>query len=129
MIRPPATRLIARALCELVRYDLVGTLFGFRRVHRELNRLGVAAVSAHAETEAAICDAVEWATLFYWKPVRCLQRSIATVRALRRHGVAAQCVIGYRAQPFFGHAWVEVNGRVVNDSPAYQETLQILDRL
>jgi len=38
-------------------------------------------------------------------------------------------VIGYRAAPFFSHAWVEVAGRVVNDSPIYQMRLQVLERL
>jgi hypothetical protein len=48
------------------------------------------------------------------------------VRLLRKHDVVARLVIGYRPVPFFSHAWVEVNGRVVNDSPAYRERLQVL---
>jgi len=38
-------------------------------------------------------------------------------------------VIGYRAAPFFSHAWVEVGGRAANDSPTYQKRLQVLERL
>jgi hypothetical protein len=38
-------------------------------------------------------------------------------------------VIGYRPSPFFSHAWVEVDGRIVNDSPVYQERLFVLERL
>ena len=33
----------------------------------------------------------------------------------RRNGIAAQLVIGCRPLPFESHAWVEVDGRVVND--------------
>ena len=66
------------------------------------------------------------ATCLYWKPVLCLQRSVCAVRLLRSHGVAARLVIGYRPSPFFSHAWVEVDGRVVNSSPAYKTRLRVL---
>src|ERR1041384_5341892 len=65
-------------------------------------------------------------TCFYWKPVLCLQRAVCTVRLLRRHGIFARLVIGYRPSPFFSHAWVEVDGRVVYGSPAYQKRLKPL---
>jgi hypothetical protein len=76
--------------------------------------------------EKAICDAVLLATCFYWKPVLCLQRAVCTVRLLRRYGIHARLVIGYRPSPFFSHAWVEVDGRVVYGSPAYQKRLMPL---
>src|SRR5215813_13721417 len=52
--------------------------------------------------------------------------TVCTVRLLRKHGVHARLVIGYRPSPFFSHAWVEVDGRVVYGSPAYQKRLQPL---
>jgi hypothetical protein len=65
----------------------------------------------------------------YWKRALCLQRSVATTRLLRQHGIRAELVIGYRADPFMSHAWVEIDGQVVNDSPAYQQRLRVLERL
>jgi hypothetical protein len=44
------------------------------------------------------------------------------------YGTQADVVIGYRLAPFLAHAWVEVGGRVVNDSPAFQRRLQALER-
>ena len=76
----------------------------------------------------SVCEAVGCVSSFYWKPLLCLQRSIVTVRLLRANGVRADVVIGYRARPFLSHAWVEVGGRVVNDSSAYQAKLEVLDR-
>ncbi|HEX2267923.1 MAG TPA: lasso peptide biosynthesis B2 protein, partial [Pyrinomonadaceae bacterium] len=73
-----------------------------------------------------ICDAVLLATCFCWKPVLCLQRAVCTVRMLRKHGINARLVIGYRPSPFFSHAWVEVDGRVVYGSVAYQKRLMPL---
>ncbi len=63
---------------------------------------------------------------FYYKPVLCLQRSVVAARLLRKAGAEARLVIGYRAAPFLSHAWVEVDGRVANDSQAYKERLQVL---
>jgi len=51
---------------------------------------------------------VSLAACFYWKPVRCLQRSVAAMRLLRKCGIDGRLVIGYRPSPFFSHAWVEV---------------------
>ncbi len=62
----------------------------------------------------------------YWKPVRCLQKSVATARLLRRHRVDAKVVVGCRPEPFYSHAWVEVEGRVVNESPLYKVRLPAL---
>jgi hypothetical protein len=36
-------------------------------------------------------------------------------------------VIGYRLLPFFSHAWVEIEGLVVGDSPAYKTRLRVLE--
>jgi hypothetical protein len=76
-----------------------------------------------------VCRAVEEACIWYFKRAYCLQRSSVTTWMLRRRGVAAQLVIGYRPVPVDSHAWVEVDGRVVNDRPQYQKFFRVLDRL
>ena len=118
--------LLLRALWEMARYDALSKALGFGGVRRSMKppRSREAAPS----TIEAVCEAVGCVSSFYWKPLLCLQRSIVTARLLRFLGISAEVVIGYRAQPFFSHAWVEVGGRVVNDSSAYQTKLQILDR-
>jgi len=119
--------LCARVFWELVRYDLLFAWCGIKGV-RHRRPAGLHATSS-ADQQAAICEAVRSAAPFYWKPIRCLQRSIVTARIIGRHGIPAQVVIGYRPTPFFSHAWVEVGGRVANDSPVYQAKLQVLERL
>ena len=81
---------------------------------------------AFPDFERVICDAVLLAACLYWKPVLCLQRSACTALLLRRHGVDAHVVIGFRPSPFFCHAWVEVEGRVVFGSTTYKNRLQLL---
>ena len=116
--------LLSSALYEIVRYEVVLSLQGSGRILSQLKRQPVTAKTIGSEK--AICDAVLLATCFYWKPVLCLQRAVCTVRLLRRHGIHAHLVIGYRPSPFFSHAWVEVDGRVVYGSAAYQKRLMPL---
>ena len=120
------TRLVFKALYEIVRYEVMLWLLGSGRVLSQLKRQTISTRVASAGLEKTICDAVLLATCFYWKPVLCLQRAVCTVRLLRRHGIHARLVIGYRPSPFFSHAWVEVDGRVVYGSTAYQQRLKPL---
>ena len=126
MKRTKYTWLVFRAFCEIVRYDAVLRFRGSGAVLQQVRRQSVSERPASAELERAVCDAVLLATCFYWKPVLCLQRSVCTVRLLRKYGINARMVIGYRPSPFFSHAWVEVDGRVVYGSPSYQKRLQPL---
>jgi hypothetical protein len=118
--------LVFKALYETARYDVLLFLRGSGFILRRLRHQTATRKSPGAEREQAVCDAVLLATSLYWKPVLCLQRSVCTVRLLRKHGIDAKLVIGFRLSPFFSHAWVEVNGRVVYGSPAYQKRLQLL---
>ena len=67
--------------------------------------------------------------MWYVKRAACFQRSVVATWILRRHGHAASLVIGYRPIPFESHAWVEVDGLVVNDLPQYRKAFAVLDRL
>ncbi len=75
-----------------------------------------------------VCRAIDIACMWYWKQARCLQRSAATTCLLRRCGTQAQMVIAVQCMPFNAHAWVEVEGRVVNDKPSVKDRYMVLDR-
>ena len=81
-----------------------------------------------ADAVDRVCLAVDMACIWYWKEVLCLQRSAATSCLLKSRGVFAQMVIGAQQLPFKAHAWVEVEGRVVNDRPYVTEMYAVLDR-
>jgi hypothetical protein len=86
---------------------------------------------AHRDTKFTmeqLCQAIDLACIWYWKQVLCLQRSAATVSLLRNYGIEAQLVIGAQLKPFQAHAWVEVDGRVVNDNSYTKELYAVLDR-
>ena len=117
-----------RLVKELLRYDVMEAILGFQGVHQELRRRVPSRRPARPEVEATVCEAVCRIVPFYWKRVRCLQRSVVTARVLCAYGTPADVVIGYRLAPFLAHAWVEVGGRIVNDSPAFQRRLRALER-
>lgn len=119
-------RLTAWALCEMASYDLTNTVFGFKHIRSKLTKQQTAHREPQPELCALLCEAVNLAACFYFKPVLCLQKSVLTVRMLRKCGIDGRLVIGHRSSPFFSHAWVEVDSRVVNDSSAYKEHLKVL---
>jgi hypothetical protein len=67
------------------------------------------------ELTDTICAALNNACVWYPRRAECLQRSAVLTCLLRRYGLPAQMVIGTQKLPFRAHAWVELNGRVVND--------------
>jgi len=73
--------------------------------------------------------AINMACVLYFKQVECLQRSAALVCLLRKLGTPAELVIGAQQLPFRAHAWVEISGVVVNDSPSSVQLYGVLDRL
>ena len=126
MARTKHTLLVLQALWELIRYDLVNVTLGFQHICRQVARQPVASRMLAEKRELLVCDAVGLAACFYYKPVQCLQRSVVATRLLKKSGIKSCLVIGYRPTPFLSHAWVEVDGRVVNDSPVYKERLHVL---
>jgi hypothetical protein len=117
-----------RLIRELLRYDMAQAMLGFRGIHKGLPTPALGRRANSEELEATVSEALDRIVPFYWKRVQCLQRSVVTARVLCAYGAQAEVVIGYRLAPFMAHAWVEVGGRVVNASPAFQRRLQVLER-
>jgi hypothetical protein len=74
-----------------------------------------------------LCRAMDFACIFYFRRVLCLQRSAATAALLRRHGWNAEMVTGVQILPLESHAWVEIDGTIVNDAPYMREIYQVFD--
>jgi hypothetical protein len=126
-MKPSRATLVVQAIWELFHYDVVNALSGFHGVHKIVRCTAVARVTestAFAENEVA--RALEWAACLYFKPVLCLQRSIVMTSLLRARGVGARFMLGYQAEPFHGHAWVEVNGRRISEAPVNRRTWHVI---
>lgn len=117
------------AFMGLAAVDLVLKLGGFRSLYWAVKRWPVSRRGIAAPgTIARVRHAVDRACVFYLGSALCLQRSAVTTCLLRARAVPAQMVIACRKMPFRGHAWVEVNGRVVNDTRIVRESYSVLDR-
>jgi hypothetical protein len=75
-----------------------------------------------------ICYAMDLASIWYYKVIKCTQRSAATTCMLRDFGAPAQMIIGVQKVPFKSHAWTEVNGQVVSDKPYMREMWAVVDQ-
>jgi hypothetical protein len=120
--------LVLKAYSKLIQFDLYLARGDFAEFYNKVRNCPVGAHSSAPDTIENICSAVDMACIWYWKEALCLQRSAATACLLETNGVCAQLVIGAQQMPFKAHAWVEVNGRVVNDKPYTPEIYSVLDR-
>lgn len=118
--------IVIRAYIELLLVDIQLAHFGFPLVYEKVKNSRIR--EDRRQAERAICRGVELACVFYFREVRCLQRSATITILLRNAGFAAEMVIGVQQCPFRSHAWVEVAGRVVGDKPYTPALYIILDR-
>ena len=123
-------RFVLESWLWLLYVDLLLHLREFGHLHRVVENTKVRnGEKGIPSTEVAtLCRAVDMACVFYFKQVLCLQHSAAATLLLRRHGRKAEMVIGARIAPPKWHAWVEVEGVVVNDKPYMADIYRILKR-
>ena len=120
--------LVLQAYLKLIHFDFYLTRGDFAALYNRVRHYPIAHVVPSPDAVEQICSAVDMACIWYWKEALCLQRSAAAVCLLKRYGVPAQMVIGAQQMPFKAHAWVEVDGRVVNDKSYTAEMYGVLDR-
>src|SRR5262245_30845981 len=103
---------------------------GYRRVVRVLERWGRIRPIVTKRSESLSVDharrlAQSVAGAAAWHPLRptCLPRAVTLWWLMRQRGIQGEIRFGARhvQKQFEAHAWVECQGRVLNDSPAGPE--------
>ena len=125
---PARLPLVLEAYLSLIRFDLYLAREDFESLYTKVRNYPSRNKAASADAVERICSALDMACIWYCKEVLCLQRSVATTCLLRKYGVPACLVIGAQQMPFKAHAWVEVDGRVVNDKQYVHELYARLDQ-
>jgi Transglutaminase-like superfamily len=120
--------LVLEAYLKLFHFDVYLARANFVALYDKVRNYPVGAPVPAPDAIEQICSAVDTACIWYWKEALCLQRSAATACLLKKYGVPAQMVIGAQQMPFKAHAWVEVDGRIVNDKAYTPEMYAVLDR-
>jgi hypothetical protein len=118
------------AFVGLLSFDLLLKFRGFQSLIERVEHWPTA--KPHA-SDPELCRRVramvDRAQMYYPKKAMCLQHSAVVTCLLRRRGVPAEMVLAAQEFPPKGHAWVEVEGHVVNDSQAVKKNHRVLKRV
>lgn len=120
--------LFLRAWFTLFTYDVLSTFCRFETIYSMVKSWKVASTPSGQDTMNRVCTAVDYACIWYPKRALCLQRSFVTTYLLKKYGVTAHMVLGAQKLPFKAHAWVEVEGRAINERSNVQATYTVWDR-
>jgi hypothetical protein len=120
--------LFLRAVLQLLAYDVLSAGCSFNTIYSMVKNWKLVSGPADSEVIDRVCNAVNYACIWYPKQALCLQRSFVTTYLLRRNGIPAQMVLGAKNFPFKAHAWVEIAGCVVNERSDVQSTYTVWDR-
>ncbi len=104
---------------------------GFGPTVARWRRLGERAAGpglAPDEVERAAYHVAVAAAFFPGRAV-CLEQSLALYVLLRRRGVPAELRLGVQVYPFYAHAWVELDGRPVNEDQETVEKFRLLPQV
>lgn len=109
---------VTRCLLLLVVVDLSLRVFGFARVTRFVKRKKI---SIPRYPDRSLVDGVlrqvVAATAIYPGRSMCLEQSMLVFFLLRRREIDAHLRLGVQHYPFAAHAWVEIDGVAVTESP------------
>lgn len=120
--------LFFQSLFMLLAYDILSNLCRFQTIYSVVRGWKVNHRTDASDFIDRVCNAVNYACVWYPKQALCLQRSFVTTYLLRKHGVEAEMVLGAQKLPFKAHAWVEVDGRAINERSDVQATFAVWDK-
>ena len=118
------------AFIGLLAFDVLLKFGGFQKLIRKVAHWPTAEPrTADREICRRVRAMVDRAQMYYPKKAMCLQHSAVVTCLLRRRGVPAEMVIAAQPFPSKAHAWAEVAGEVVSDSPSVKAKYHQLRRL
>jgi hypothetical protein len=112
----------------LLAYDILSALCRFQTIYSMVKGWKVNSKTDGSDIIDKVCMAVNYACIWYPKQVLCLQCAFVTTYLLRKKGILAHMVLGAQKLPFKAHAWVEVDGRAINERSNVQGTYAVWDR-
>jgi len=126
----PFRRETFSAFIGLLAFDLLLKFRGFQSLINKVEHWPITEPrSTDSETCRRVRAMVDRAQMYYPKKAMCLQHSAVVTCLLRRRGVPAAMVLAAQEFPAKAHAWVEVDGVVVNDFTAVQRVYRVMRRV
>jgi len=126
----PFRRETFSAFIGLLAFDLLLKFRGFQSLIEKVEHWPASEPrTTDSETCRHVRAMVDRAQMYYPKKAMCLQHSAVVTCLLRRRGVPAEMVLAAQEFPPKAHAWVEVDGVVVNDFTAVQRVYRVMRRV
>jgi prolyl oligopeptidase len=120
--------LVSKAFGKLLQFEVYLQRRQFNGLYECVKSCSVDPTRSRKPEQPDVVRAVNLACAFYFKKVLCLQRAAVTTCLLRKAGIPAELVIGVQTLPYCAHAWVEVEGAVVNDKSYTPQMYSVLSR-
>ena len=122
-------RYVVESWMILLHLEWIMRTKGLKKMHEVVRHQPMVEVKPqNIISHAVLCRGLYYACVLYFKQLLCLQHSCAATLLLRRHGWKAEMVLGAQIVPLASHAWVEIDGVVVNDKSYMGEIYQVLER-
>lgn len=110
-------------------FSHISVKFSFYRTIKKIKKYKKSNINYKLPSQAEIDEITETlnaACLLYpWK-TKCLEWAVALATLCLKARYCCELVIGVQNQPFYAHAWVECNGRVVADSQQLPQKMAII---
>ena len=119
---------VAAGLILTAIYDTLLHLRGFPTVRALVSKWKPRIRNSPRLSPDELIRACDLSFMAYVRTVKCVQRSAVLASVLRLNGYDAQIVVGVRSLPFFSHAWVEMDGKPLNENVELLRPLRVLDR-
>ncbi len=117
------------ALLTFATYDALMKLLGFAGICRILTRRAPGKRRIDLVRLRRVCAGIERARIWYPKTIMCMQHSAVIKFLLLRCGLNPRLAIAGRIMPFQSHAWVEIDGTVINDTQKVQSYYSVFTYL
>jgi hypothetical protein len=109
---------VLRCILLLMMCDIALRTIGFARTMRIVRRLARARrPSSDEQLVDRTLHNIVVATAFYPGRSKCLEQTVAGYLLLRRRGTPVQIRLGVQPYPFYAHAWLELGGAPLTESP------------
>jgi prolyl oligopeptidase len=123
---------VSAALALLVVTGALMRIVGFQALYGMVRRWPTRDRTTHTCSREQVIDqalaAVRRACPYYHREARCLQKSAVLVCLLRSRGLPVELVIGVSKLPFRAHAWVELDGLVLNGAQSVRTRGTVIER-
>jgi hypothetical protein len=109
---------VLRCMVALMLCDIALRVLGYARTMRIARRIaGEPSSPSRQPVIESTLHNILVATAFYPGRSKCLEQSVAGLILLRRRGVPIELRLGVQPYPFSAHAWLELDGVPVTESP------------